>query len=60
MKTLYGPKRVDVIYRRVDALFIDPLEFKEGSALGTAGIMHAYREGSVALVNAPGTGVADD
>ncbi|MEQ8714724.1 MAG: circularly permuted type 2 ATP-grasp protein [Cyclobacteriaceae bacterium] len=59
-KTIYGPKRVDVIYRRVDDLFIDPLEFRQDSALGTAGLMHAYREGNVAIVNAPGTGVADD
>ncbi len=60
MKTIYGPKRVDVIYRRVDDLFIDPLEFRSDSALGTAGLMQAYRAGNVALVNAPGTGVADD
>jgi uncharacterized circularly permuted ATP-grasp superfamily protein len=60
MKTIYGYKRVDVIYRRIDDLFLDPKEFRADSVLGTPGIMEAYREGNVSLVNAPGTGVADD
>jgi len=60
MKTIYGPKRVDVIYRRVDDQFLDPLVFRADSTLGTPGLMTAYREGNVSLVNAPGTGVADD
>jgi uncharacterized circularly permuted ATP-grasp superfamily protein len=60
MKTICGPKRVDVIYRRVDDDFIDPLTFRADSMLGVPGIMSAYREGNVTLVNAPGTGAADD
>lgn len=60
MKTIYGPKRVDVIYRRVDDDFIDPLVFRPDSRLGVAGLMSAYREGNVTLLNAPGTGAADD
>jgi uncharacterized circularly permuted ATP-grasp superfamily protein len=60
MKTICGPKRVDVIYRRVDDEFIDPLSFRADSMLGVPGIMSAYREGNVTLVNAPGTGAADD
>ena len=60
MKTTNGLKRVDVIYRRVDDDYIDPLEFKAESTLGVAGIMAAYRKGNVNIVNAPGTGVADD
>jgi len=60
MKTIYGPKRVDVIYRRVDDDFIDPLCFRKDSMLGIPGIMNAYRAGHVTLANAPGTGVADD
>jgi uncharacterized circularly permuted ATP-grasp superfamily protein len=60
MKTIYGPKRVDVIYRRVDDDFIDPLCFRKDSMLGIPGIMNAYRAGNVTLANAPGTGVADD
>jgi uncharacterized circularly permuted ATP-grasp superfamily protein len=60
MKTICGPKRVDVIYRRVDDEFIDPLTFRADSMLGVPGIMGAYREGNVSLVNAPGTGAADD
>lgn len=60
MKTIYGPKRVDVIYRRVDDDFIDPLAFRPDSVLGIPGIMAAYREGNVTLINAPGTGAADD
>ena len=60
MKTIYGPKRVDVIYRRVDDEFIDPKTFNPKSVLGIPGIMNAYREGNVTLMNAPGTGAADD
>ncbi len=60
MKTIYGPKRVDVIYRRVDDDFIDPLNFRPDSILGVPGIMGAYREGNITLLNAPGTGAADD
>ncbi|MDX2196894.1 MAG: circularly permuted type 2 ATP-grasp protein [Cytophagales bacterium] len=60
MKTLYGPKRVDVIYRRIDDLYIDPLAFNPDSVLGIPGIMKAYTEGNVTLLNAPGTGAADD
>lgn len=60
MKTIYGPKKVDVIYRRVDDDFIDPLCFRKDSMLGVPGIMNAYRAGNVTLANAPGTGVADD
>ena len=60
MKTTNGLQRVDVIYRRVDDEFLDPLEFNESSTLGVAGIMAVYRKGNVAIVNAPGTGVADD
>ena len=60
MKTTNGLKRVDVIYRRVDDEFLDPLEFNESSSLGVAGIMAAYRKGNVNIVNAPGTGIADD
>ncbi len=60
MRTTSGMRRVDVIYRRVDDDFLDPLCFRPDSVLGVAGIMNAYRLGNVALVNAPGTGVADD
>ncbi|MEO1013418.1 MAG: circularly permuted type 2 ATP-grasp protein [Bacteroidota bacterium] len=60
MKTTQGPERVDVIYRRIDDLFIDPLEFREDSVLGVPGLFGAYKKGNVTLANAPGTGVADD
>jgi uncharacterized circularly permuted ATP-grasp superfamily protein len=60
MRTTGGLRRVDVIYRRVDDDFLDPLTFRPDSALGVAGLMNAYRMGNVALVNAVGTGVADD
>lgn len=60
MQTISGPERVDVIYRRIDDQFIDPLEFKPDSSLGVPGLFAAYRKGNVCLVNAPGTGVADD
>ena len=60
MRTTRGLRRVDVIYRRVDDDFIDPLVFRPESLLGVPGLMHAYKLGNVSLVNAPGTGVADD
>lgn len=60
MKTINGPKKIDVIYRRIDDEFLDPLSFKEDSFIGVPGIMGAYRSGNVTLVNAPGAGVADD
>jgi uncharacterized circularly permuted ATP-grasp superfamily protein len=60
MRTTRGLERVHVIYRRLDDAFIDPLEFREDSLLGVPGLVRAYRAGSVALANAPGTGVADD
>jgi uncharacterized circularly permuted ATP-grasp superfamily protein len=60
MRTSGGLRRVDVIYRRVDDDFLDPLQFRPDSLLGVAGLMHVYRAGNVALGNAPGTGVADD
>lgn len=60
MLTTKGLQRVDVIYRRVDDDFIDPLVFRKDSMLGTPGLFNAYRKGNVVLVNAPGTGVADD
>ncbi|MDG1573046.1 circularly permuted type 2 ATP-grasp protein [Robiginitalea sp. M366] len=60
MKTIHGPEKVDVIYRRIDDLFMDPLEFRKDSALGVPGLFAAYRKGNVTIANAPGTGVADD
>ncbi|MEM9675886.1 MAG: circularly permuted type 2 ATP-grasp protein [Cyclobacteriaceae bacterium] len=60
MKTMHGPKKVDVVYRRIDDDFLDPLVFRSDSVLGVPGIIHAFREGNVSLANAPGTGVADD
>ena len=60
MKTIKGPVKVDIIYRRIDDLFIDPLEFRPDSALGVPGLFAAYKRGNVTLANAPGTGVADD
>ncbi len=60
MRTTQGPKRVDVIYRRVDDDFLDPEVFRSDSALGAAGLLRAYRAGNVAICNAIGTGVADD
>ena len=59
-RTTGGLKRVDVIYRRLDDDFLDPLCFRPDSHLGVAGLMNAYRSGNLALANAPGTGVADD
>lgn len=58
--TTKGLKKIDVIYRRVDDDFIDPLIFNKDSLLGTPGLFSAYKKGNVVLVNAPGTGVADD
>lgn len=60
MKTTHGPRRVDVIYRRIDDDFLDPECFRRDSMLGVPGLMRAYRKGNVTLANAPGTGVADD
>ncbi len=60
MRTTKGFERVDVIYRRIDDDFIDPKAFREDSMLGVPGLMQVYREGRVALANAPGTGIADD
>jgi uncharacterized circularly permuted ATP-grasp superfamily protein len=60
MRTTAGPRRVDVIYRRIDDDFLDPLAFRPDSSLGVPGLMNAYRAGNVALANTVGTGVADD
>ncbi len=60
MRTTQGPRRVDVIYRRVDDDFMDPQVFRPDSTLGCAGLMQAYRAGNLTLANAIGTGVADD
>ncbi|QQD16881.1 circularly permuted type 2 ATP-grasp protein [Spongiibacter nanhainus] len=60
MKTIAGLERVDVIYRRIDDLFLDPEAFNPDSVLGCPGLMRAWKKGNVALVNAPGAGVADD
>lgn len=60
MRTVYGPRRVDVVYRRVDDLFLDPEVFRADSLLGVPGLVRSWRAGRVALANAPGAGVADD
>lgn len=60
IKTMKGLQQVDVVYRRVDDEFLDPLNFRSDSMLGVPGIMNAYRAGNVAITNAPGTGIADD
>jgi uncharacterized circularly permuted ATP-grasp superfamily protein len=60
MRTTEGPKRVDVIYRRIDDAFLDPLAFRPDSALGVAGLFNAYISGNVTLANAVGTGIGDD
>lgn len=60
MRTTNGLQQVDIIYRRIDDDFIDPLVFRTDSILGVPGLMHAYRAGNVAIANALGTGVADD
>ncbi|MFB5267849.1 circularly permuted type 2 ATP-grasp protein [Paenibacillus enshidis] len=59
-RTTTGLKRIDVVYRRIDDDYLDPLAFRPDSVLGVAGLMNAYRAGNVAIANAPGTGVADD
>ncbi|HEV7439559.1 MAG TPA: circularly permuted type 2 ATP-grasp protein [Methylobacterium sp.] len=60
MRTTEGPRRVDVIYRRLDDDFLDPLVFRPDSVLGVPGLMNAYERGTVTLANAVGTGIADD
>ncbi|MHA6346504.1 circularly permuted type 2 ATP-grasp protein [Roseivivax sp. CAU 1761] len=60
MKTTEGPQKVDVIYRRIDDAFIDPLCFRPDSMLGVPGLMNVYRSGGVTICSAPGAGVADD
>ncbi len=60
MNTTEGPKRVDVIYRRIDDAFLDPLCFRPDSMLGVPGLMNVYRSGGVTIASAPGAGVADD
>ncbi|WP_375449870.1 circularly permuted type 2 ATP-grasp protein [uncultured Devosia sp.] len=60
MRTTTGPERIDVIYRRIDDDYVDPLTFRPDSMLGVPGLFNAYRAGHVTLVNAPGTGIADD
>ncbi|MFD1341474.1 circularly permuted type 2 ATP-grasp protein [Litorisediminicola beolgyonensis] len=60
MKTTEGPQKVDVIYRRIDDAFLDPLCFRPDSMLGVPGLMNVYRSGGVSICSAPGAGVADD
>ncbi|MBZ9734425.1 circularly permuted type 2 ATP-grasp protein [Mesorhizobium sp. CA18] len=60
MRTTEGYKQIDVLYRRVDDNFLDPLTFRPDSALGVPGIMDVYRAGNITIANAPGTGIADD
>ena len=60
MRTSKGLRRVDILYRRVDDLFLDPLVFRKDSLLGAPGLLDACKRGNVTLVNAPGVGVADD
>jgi uncharacterized circularly permuted ATP-grasp superfamily protein len=60
MRTTKGFERIDVLYRRIDDDFLDPLAFRSDSLLGVPGLMEAYRAGRIALANAPGTGIADD
>ncbi|WP_371924234.1 circularly permuted type 2 ATP-grasp protein [Aliihoeflea sp. 40Bstr573] len=60
MRTTEGYKRIDVLYRRVDDDFLDPLTFNPDSVLGVPGIMDVYRAGNITIANAPGTGIADD
>ena len=60
MRTTQGPRRVDVIYRRVDDDFLDPMAFRSDSTLGCAGLLDVYRRGNITLSNAIGTGIADD
>ena len=60
MRTIDGWKNIDVLYRRIDDEYIDPLWFKEDSLLGVPGLMDVYRKGNITIANAPGTGIADD
>jgi uncharacterized circularly permuted ATP-grasp superfamily protein len=60
MRTTQEPKRVDVVYRRIDDAFLDPLSFRADSTIGVPGLIDLYRAGRVTIVNAPGTGIADD
>jgi uncharacterized circularly permuted ATP-grasp superfamily protein len=60
MRTTSGPQRVDVMYRRIDDVFLDPLAFRADSVLGVPGLFEAYRKGNIVICNAIGTGVADD
>lgn len=60
LKTISGPQKVDVIYRRVDDAFLDPDVFRKDSLLGVKGLLKAYVKGNVTIVNAPGTGISDD
>ncbi|WP_102223510.1 circularly permuted type 2 ATP-grasp protein [Acidimangrovimonas sediminis] len=60
MRTTEGPKKLDVIYRRIDDAFLDPLCFRPDSALGVPGLMDVYRSGGITIASAPGAGVADD
>ena len=60
MRTVMGPEPIDVLYRRVDDAFLDPLAFNPGSMLGCPGLFDVYRAGGITLANAPGTGIADD
>ncbi len=60
MRTTQGYKPIDVLYRRIDDAFLDPLTFRPDSMLGVPGIMDVYRSGNITLANAPGTGIADD
>jgi uncharacterized circularly permuted ATP-grasp superfamily protein len=60
MRTTEGPKRVDVIYRRIDDDYVDPLTFRPDAVLGTPGLFNAYRAGNVTLANGVGAGIADD
>ena len=60
MKTAGGLKNVNILYRRIDNDYLDPLSFNSKSLLGLAGIMESYRKGNVVIVNAPVTGIGDD
>jgi uncharacterized circularly permuted ATP-grasp superfamily protein len=60
IRNMKGLQQVDVLYRRIDDEYLDPLAFQADSVLGVAGIMNAYRAGNIAIANAPGTGIADD
>jgi uncharacterized circularly permuted ATP-grasp superfamily protein len=60
MRTTQEPQRVDVVYRRIDDAFLDPLTFRRDSAIGVSGLFDVFRAGRVTVVNAPGTGIADD